>query len=156
MERERRLIRRAIAKKSFCTLGTTSAEARPLVTGVLYAAVDDLLYVSTLRTSAKVRNVRANKRVAVCIPVRRYPVGPPFSVQFQGSAELCEISEPEIVALLEAGRLKRITSHGELDHPEACFLRITPGPTVATYGLGVPLREILRDPLSASRTVRMA
>ncbi len=95
MDRQRRIIRRAIAKHSFCTLATASAANRPLVTGVLYAAVGDLLYVSTLETSAKARNIRENHRVAVCIPVRRFPVGPPFTVQFQGTATVCPIDEPQ-------------------------------------------------------------
>jgi hypothetical protein len=154
--RQRRLIRRAIRRRSYCTLGTVSAEGRPLVTSVLYAEVDGVLYVSTLETSAKVRNIRANDRVAVCIPVRRYPVGPPFSVQFQGRAEIRRVDDPEAVTLQRAGRLKGISRHGELEDPAACLIRITPGPRIATYGLGVPLRELLRDPIHASRSVRMA
>ncbi len=149
-------IRKAIARCSYCTLATSSAENRPLVVGVLYAVVDDLLYVSTLSTSVKVRNLSENNRVAVCIPVRRYPLGPPFSVQFQGRAEVCSITDPEISALVQAGRLKRITSHGELDAAAACMVKISPGPRIATYGLGVPLRELLRDPLHANRSFRVA
>jgi hypothetical protein len=87
--------------------------------------------------------------------VRRYPVGPPFSVQFQATAELRSPGDPEIERLLEERRLKAITSHGELDAPDACFLKITPGPRVASYGLGVSLRELLRDPIAASRSVRI-
>lgn len=155
-ERQQERVRRAIARASFCTLATSSARNRPLVTGVLYAAVDDALYVSVLETSVKARNVRENDRVAVCIPVRRYPVGPPFAVQFQGRARILPINDPRIVELLEAGRLKRITSHGELDDPEARFLAISRGPRVAVYGLGVPLRVLLRDPLHANRTIDMA
>ena len=155
-ERQRKQVRRAIERSSFCTLATSSDANRPHVVGVLYAAVEGHFYVATLNTSVKVRNVRANRRVAVCIPVRRYPVGPPFSVQFQGNAQVRPVDDPEIVRLLEAGRLKRITSHGELDDPNACFLRVAPGRRVATYGLGVPLRVLLRDPIHASRSVELA
>lgn len=154
MDPQRKIIRRAIKKHSFCTLATASPANRPLVTGVLYAAAGDLLYVSALETSVKVRNIHENDRVAVCIPVRRYPVGPPFTVQFQGTATVCSINEPEIVSALEAGRLKRITSHGEFEDPAARVVKIAPGPRVATYGLGVPLRELVRNPLGASRSVR--
>ena len=149
-------IRKAIARNSYCTLATASAENRPLAVGVLYAVVDGLLYVSTLSSSAKVRNLAENDRVAVCIPVRRYPVGPPFSVQFQGRAEIRSIEDPEISALLQAGRLKQITSHGELDDPAACMLKISPGPRIATYGFGLSLRELLRDPIHASRSFRVS
>ena len=154
-DRQRKAVRRAIARASYCTLATASAANRPHVVGVLYAEVDGDLWVATLENSVKVRNVRENERVAVCIPVRRYPVGPPFSVQFQGRAEVVPVDHPPAVALLEAGRLKRITSHGELDDPAACFLRLTPGRRVATYGIGVPLFTLLRDPIHASRSVEM-
>ena len=153
--RQRKRIRRAIARGSFCTLATSSAANRPLATGVLYAEADGALYVSTLATSVKARNVRANDRVALCIPVRRYPVGPPFSIQLQGRAEILAADDPEIVALRDAGRLKRIASHGELDDPDACVLKIAPAPRAATYGLGVSLRDLVRDPIHASRSVRI-
>ena len=156
LERQRKAVRRAIARSSYCTLATASGANRPHVVGVMYAAVDDDLYVATLGNSIKVRNVRENERVAVCIPVRRFPVGPPFSVQFQGRAEVLPADDAEVVRLLDAGRLKRITSHGELDDPHACFLRVTPRRRVATYGIGVPLRTVLRDPIHASRSVEMS
>lgn len=155
-ERQRKIIRKAIAKHSFCVLATASAANRPLAAGVLYAVVDRHIYISTLAGSVKARNVRENHRIALSIPVRRYPLGPPFSVQLQGTAELRVPDDPEIAGLLEAGALKRITSHGELDAPDPCFIKVTPGPRVATYGLGVSLRELLRDPINASRSVRMS
>jgi general stress protein 26 len=155
-ERERKLVQRAIKRGTFCTLATSSQVNRPHVVGVLYTAVEGLLYVSTLQTSIKARNIRTNARVAVCIPVRRFPVGPPFHVSFQGRAELCSRDDPRIVRLLEERRLNPITSHGELDDPDSCFLIITPGRRVATYGLGVSLRQLLRDPIHASRSVELS
>ena len=154
-ERQRKIIRRAIERHSFGVLATASAANRPLAVGVLYAAVGRDIYISTLGGSVKARNVRENPRVALSIPVRRYPLAPPFSVQFQGTAELRSPDDPEIARLLAAGALKRITSHGELDPPDACFVRVVPGPRVATYGLGVPLRQLLRDPIHASRSVTL-
>jgi len=149
-DRRRKLVQRAIKRGSFCTLATSSQANRPHVVGVLYAVVDRSMYVSTLESSVKARNVRANPRVAVCIPVRRFPVGPPFHVAFQGRAELCTREDARIARLLDTRRLAAITSHGELDDPESCFLVISPGRRVATYGLGVPVRQLVRDPLHGS------
>jgi general stress protein 26 len=147
---------RAIRRRSFCTLATSSSANRPHVVGVLYVPVDGQLYVSTLQDSVKARNVRENPRVAVCIPVRRFPVGPPFNVAFQGHAELCQRDDPRIAPLIETKRLKAITSHGELDDPDSWFLIITPGSRLAGYGLGVPLRQLVRDPIHATRSVERA
>ena len=145
-------VRRAIARHSFCILSTASASNRPHGVGVLYAAVDGALYVSTVEGSKKARNIRENPRVAACIPVRRYPLAPPFLVQFGATAEILSAQDPAILELLHARRLKKITGYGVLDDPDTCFLRITPDRRVFTYGIGVPLRTLLRDPTGASRT----
>lgn len=147
------LVRRAISKRSFCTLSTTSSRGHSHAAGVLYAAVDDVLYVSTTASSRKARNVEANPLVAVCIPIRRLPVGPPSSVQFQGRAELLALDDREVLALAGDGRLNAVTSHGELELPGGCFLRITPNGRLLTYGLGMSLVRLLRDPLAAAGIV---
>jgi hypothetical protein len=151
----RRAARRALERSSFCTLATSSGSNRPHVVGVMYVAVDDVLYVHTFDTSRKARNVRENPRVGVCVPVRRYPFGPPFCLQFQASVEMLGAGDPGIRKLAAAGRLKAITSHGELEAAGSCFLRITPSRKVSTYGLGLSLLQILRDPFSGSRTVTL-
>jgi hypothetical protein len=74
-------------------------------------------------------------------------------VQFQGVAEILALDDPEIVRLHQSGRLKAITSHGELEHPGGCFVRITPAGRIHTYGLGMPLLRLLRDPLNAAGVV---
>ena len=149
------VVRRAIARGSFCVLAT-SADGNPHAVGVLYQEIDGALYFATFQGSKKARDIRANPRVAVCIPVRKYPVGPPFCVQFEGRAEILAATDSAISALVRAGRLKRLTSHGELAEPRMCFLRVTPDPLVSTYGLGVPLLTLLRDPLRGSRRVELS
>lgn len=144
---------KAIQKRSFATLSTTSPAERPHVAGVLYEAVDITLYVNTRRTSRKARNVTANPQVAVAIPIRRLPVGPPSTVHFQGNAEVLDVDDPEIRALIDAGHLKSITNHGELDIPDSCFLRISLRSRLITYGLGMSLLSLIRDPLNAGGNV---
>ena len=153
---QQQIVREAIAQNAFCVLATASAANRPHAVGVLYVAVDGVLYINTLDTSVKTRNVRENPRVAVCIPVHQHPGVPPFCVQFQGTAEVCMLQDPRIVGLLAAGRLEAITGHGALEAPGSCFLRVTPGRGIATYGLGVPLEELMRDPINASRSVELS
>jgi hypothetical protein len=144
----------AIAKRSFATLATTSPNDRPHAAGVLYAAVDDVLYVSTLRASRKARNIEANPHVFVSIPVRRIPFGaPPSTIQFAATAEVLPVDHPDVLALAAAGTLDPITGHGELDLPGGCILRITPGRTIHTYGIGMSLRALAKNPLDAAGSV---
>jgi nitroimidazol reductase NimA-like FMN-containing flavoprotein (pyridoxamine 5'-phosphate oxidase superfamily) len=139
----------AIAQNSFCALATSSATNRPHVAGVLYALVGRNLYIHTDTTSRKARNIADNPRAAVCIVVQADSQGPPFTASLQGTAELLENDDPEITRLVADGSLVAVTSHGELERPRTCFIKISPGRRVATYGIGVPEEELAADPLSA-------
>lgn len=146
-------IHRAIEKRSFATLATASTAGRPHVAGVLFDIVDEVLYVNTLRTSRKARNVLANPRVALVIPIRRSPVGPPSTVQFQAKASVLEIHDPEVRRLVDDGHLGSITGHGELDMIDGCFLRIPIPDRLITYGMGMSLRRFIADPMNAGGLV---
>jgi hypothetical protein len=145
-------LRKAIARRSYCTLATVSPAGNPHAAGVLYAFAGDALFISTERSSRKARNVLANPAVGVTVPIRRLPVGPPSAVHFQGVAEVLDAEDVRPLA----GELKAITSHGELDLPGGCFLRIALPARVHTYGLGMSLRRLLADPLDAGGVVDLA
>lgn len=151
------LVERAIGRRSFCVLGTVSAAGRPHAAGVIYTAVDGDLWASVDRSSRKARNIAANRFVHVQIPVRRAPVGPPSSIQFAATAELFGPDDPTVQPLLAANRLKKVTGHGELERPDAVLVRIRPDRVLHTYGLGLSLLKLIRDPLRAGgRVVRPA
>lgn len=147
------LVLRALAHRSYAVLATVSPAGRPHAAGVAYVTVGSTLYLSTERGSRKGRNLEANPYVGVTVPVRRLPLGPPATIHFQGRAEVLAVDDPEVTALVESGDLKGITSHGELDLPDGCFVRITPARTVHTYALGMSLWAVVKDPLAlAGRT----
>jgi hypothetical protein len=149
-------ITQAIEAGSYCTLATVSPRHWPHVAFVLYQAIGTTLYVNTSRDSRKARNVAENPRVAVSIPIYRLPVeAPPSTVQFQGRADILAFDDPDIVRLLEAERLPNISSHGELDYADGCFLRITPGTRLTTYGLGMSLEQLMSEPLNAGGSVEL-
>ena len=151
-----RKVRKVIASKTFATLATTSPAGRPHVSGVLYDEVGGALWVHTMRSSRKARSIAANPHVAVTIPFRKLPVGPPYTVQFQATAELVDMDEPEVVDLVAAGALETVSAHGALDEPDGVFVRITPGRTVHSYGLGANPIDLMRDPLhTGARTVHL-
>jgi len=150
------IARRAVEKRSFCVLATTSAANKPHAVGILYAPVGLTLYLLMSEDAIKVRNVRANPNVAISIPVRKYPMGPPMAVQFQGTAEILGMDDPHVVRLRDAGRLKKIMPAGMKTAAQAqgvCVMKVVPGRRISTYGLGVPLRRILRDPACGQRSV---
>jgi general stress protein 26 len=154
--RLRRAVDKAFAKKSFMTLATSSDADRSHAAGVMYTAVDGVLYVGTNMNSRKARNIETNANVGVCIPVRRLPVGPPATIMFQGTAEALGRDDQALRSLLDSGRLKRLTSHGELEDPGNWFLKITPNGKVHTFGVGVPLITLLRHPLETIGSVELS
>lgn len=150
----------ALTRRTLATLATTSAAGRPHAANVLYAAVPDVggvphLYVSTDLSSRKARNVAANPHVGVTVLVRRLPVGTPSAVQFQGTAEILDLDDPALRELAAAGRIDAVTGHGELGRPGGCFLRIRPGRRLHTYGLGMSLWTLIRNPLDAAGVVEL-
>ncbi len=144
------LVRRALAKRSYAVLATVSPAGRPHAAGVLYTMVGDDLWLSTETTSRKGRNLLASPHVGVTVPVRRLPIGPPATIHLQGRAEVLAVDDPEVRRLVATGDLKAITSHGELEIPDGCFVRITPARTIHTYALGMSLWSALRNPLAAA------
>ena len=145
---------RTIRKRSFATLATTSARGNPHVAGVVYDTHDGSLWIHTERTSRKARNIDANPSIAVCIPLRRLPVGPPYTLHFQAHAELVEMDAPIARSLVEAGELGRISGHGALEMPDGVFIRLNPTGRVHSYGLGENPIDLARDPLGVgARTV---
>ncbi len=151
-----RSVRRAIERRSVATLATVTPDGRPHAATVLYQLVDDELLISTSRISRKARNVAACGLAAVSIAVRRLPVGPPASIQFQTTAAVVANDDPEIGRLAAAHRLDRITSHGELDLAGGCFLRVVLPARVVTYALGMSLWHVLRHPLDAAGEVDLS
>jgi len=150
-------VKREIVRRSFCTLATADADGAPHAVGINYAFVDGHFYLATGRLTKKVRNIRQNPRVAVYIAVRKYPMGPPWSIQFQGMATVLPHDDPEIAGLHKAGKLKNITRFGVMEKVGAagCFLKIKPARKIHTYGLGIPLLTVIRDTSKGDRTVEL-
>lgn len=148
-----REVEKAITRHHFCTLATSTPDGRPHAVAIQYCFVEGRLYVVTGGPSKKVRNIRSNPHVAVTIPVRKYPVGPPFSVQFQGTAEILWRDDPEIMRLIDSGKLKAITGMGVLKEPGLAFVKVKPARRINSYGLGIPLRQLLRNASHGDRSV---
>ncbi len=143
----RRSILKTMARRSFCILASTSAAGRAHSAGVIYQWVDGALWIHSTRGSRKVRNIASNRSVGVAIPYRRLPAGPPFTIHFQGVAEVTAMDAPEAVALIEAGRIDSISGHGALEMDDGCFVVIRPTGAIHSYGPAARVIDLVRDPL---------
>lgn len=155
-DKQEQRILRAIQRKSFATLATTSAAGRPHNAGIVYSAVGDDLWVHTMASSRKAENIATNPHVGICIIYRRLPIGPPFTIHFQATAEIVAMDAPVVRTLIDAGHLKSLIGHGAMEMQGACFLRIRPGSNRHSFGPGVPTWDLIRDPLTTgARTVHI-
>lgn len=142
-------ITKILARHSFCIVATTSPAGNGHAAGVVFDWADGALYIHTMRSSRKARNIAANPHVGIVVPARRLPVGPPFTVQFHATATIVAMNDEAIRRLLADRKLATTSGHGALDESDGCFLRITPISVVHTYGIGVPVLGIIKDPLHA-------
>jgi hypothetical protein len=87
--------------------------------------------------------------------VRRAPFGPPSTIIFQTTARVLELDDPELGAAAQTGNLKAVTSHGELELPGGVFLQVALPRKVVTYGLGMSLLSLVRNPMHAAGFARL-
>lgn len=144
-----RKIVRTIERKTFCTLASVSDAGFSHSAGVVYESVNGTLWVHADASSRKGRNIAANPNVGVCIPFRKLPFGPPYTIHFQARAKLVAMDSPEALGLLSAGRLKAISGHGALDMPDGSFIKITPRRSIHSFGPGARVIDLIRDPLNS-------
>lgn len=138
---------REIERSFFAVLGTVNPKGEPRTAGIAYAARDRRLYVGTDRSSLKAKNVRGNPGVSLTVTIDRRPFYlwwakiPPAVITFRGRAVLRERGEvdPEIPRKLMSG-----LEMSEEALAGAVFIEVTPEGHFSTYGVGVPLKTMLR------------
>jgi len=145
---------RAVRKASYAELAHVTPSGEPRSSGVVYRAKGHRLYVAVAPDSWKARQIAANGRVAVTVPVRRggplalvLPI-PPATISFHGTATVYEPGSKEIGSVLD--------DLGSLLPPErrssAAVIEIVPEGAFVTYGIGVTLAA-MRDPVRARARV---
>ena len=148
-------IRRAIERRSVATLATVSATGRPHAATVLYQCVDDALFVSTDRHSRKARNVADHGVAAVTIAVRRLPIGPPASIQFQSSARSSPTTTPRSSASQQRAGSTGSPPTARCTSTAAASSAWSSPPASSPTPLGMSLWRAIRNPLDAAGEVHL-
>ncbi len=145
---------REIERRSFAVLSYVSPSGRARSSGIVYVAVDHVLYVRVAAESWKARHIRRNPHVALNVTIpKRVPLLPfvqipDATIAFGGEARVWRMDEVE--AELRDHVLARM-----IDHPsdeETCLIEIRPTGHFATYGVGVSLWA-MRNPRTARARV---
>ena len=155
-----------IRRHHFSVLSTVGRDGAPHSAGVNYGCTGPggsfALYVMTRRHLLKARNIEADPRVSLVIPIPRPALTflPPATIQLHGRAELLPWDDPRGTGVFEKfwmGRrilagYRRAREHGET---RVCFVRITPAPKVHTYMVGYRIWELRRNMEAGSGNVRL-
>lgn len=149
------LVKKVLKSKNFLVLGTASESGRPHSSGVLYELVGDTIYIHTTRSSRKFKNVSENPHVAVTVPYRRIPVGPPSTIQFQGWATVMREQSAGVHQLIAQGHFQTLLSKGAENVPDGVFLRIGLPRVIHTFGVEGSLWKWATKPLETGSKVVM-
>jgi hypothetical protein len=145
------LVWKEIEKRSFAVLSYVNPKGRARSSGIVYVAIDRVLYVRVAKSSWKAKYIRLNPHVALNVTIsKRVPFMPwidipDATIAFSGTARVIPISDLE-AELREAILGRMIEGHGNND--ENCIIEIQPSGHFATYGVGVSLLD-MRDPEKA-------
>lgn len=139
----------AVRKKTFGVLTTLDREGRPHSTGALYGVSPPsspfALFVLTVESYVKVRNVRANPAVSLVVPFphRILSFVPAPCVTFRGTASIVPLADPDARWGFGQHRILRDTVEWSMDL-QPVFLKLIPEPKVLCHGLGIGLIRMRR------------
>ena len=145
------LVWKEIEKRSFAVLSYVNPKGQARSAGIVYVAIDRVLYVRAAKDSWKAKHILRNPHVALNVTIaKRVPFIPwikipDATIAFSGTARVIPMSDldPKLLETL-TGRL--IEQHGTI--AENCIIEIRPAGHFATYGVGVSLLD-MRDPQKA-------
>lgn len=155
-------VEKQLRKKTFGILGTVSPKGWSHSTGILYR-VSPLgspfsFYLAVDKSYKKYRNIKNNPQVSFVVPFPHFYFRfvPANSVQFQGTAEILPIDDPEGQKAFKQKRILKMA----LEQPdklnmdvELAFIRIKPLRKLFCYGLGFNIMELRKHIESGSYTV---
>ena len=155
-----------LQKSHFGVLSTVTKDGRSHSAGVFYSLSPSArpleIYVMTRTKLKKARNIMNNSNVSFVVPLRRrfltFVSSP--CIEFQGHAEIIDWKDEIGVAAFKTSFMGRTIVNAYDDmyrqgDTTICFLRITPDPTIFTYGVGVSVWEMRRHMETGSAKVEI-
>lgn len=137
-------------KASFAVLSYISPTGKPRSSGVIYAATNRRIFISTAPDSFKATQISNGDEVAITVTVRRggllslvAPI-PPGTISFHATATV----HPPGTVNLDAVSHTLATRLPPDNRTSGCLLELTPAGDFLTYGIGVSLRDMARPKAS--------
>jgi hypothetical protein len=157
-------VEKQIRKKTFGILTTISSSQRPQTSGILYGVSleDDpfCLYVFTLKSYVKTKNMLNNNNISFLIP---YPhhwlrLAPSSTISFQGHAESVPEFDEKIKRAFKQKRVLKFALRKiekEITEKNHLFFRLIPNKKIICFGVGIGVMKIRNNMQAASYTVEI-
>ncbi|MCY3411855.1 MAG: pyridoxamine 5'-phosphate oxidase family protein [Candidatus Heimdallarchaeota archaeon] len=137
--------------KTYGILGTIDEKGSPHSTSVVYGldSIDNpTIYIVTGRKYKKTKNIKNNPLISFVIPFPHHILRfvPASSIQFQGTAEIIDIQNEEIIELFMNKRILRMVIKDAIENADQnVILKITPDKTIFGHGLGLSIMEMKKN-----------
>jgi hypothetical protein len=144
-----------LEKQLFGVVGLVTAKGEVRTVGIVYLVRDRKLYFCTDTNAWKTKHLRNNRNVSMTVPVAKSMPFLPWinipaaTITFSGTARVLDLSA--VPAEIPDTLLKDLKPADELKQHTA-VIEITPKGDFITYGIGVPLKTMLRPAEAAGRT----
>jgi hypothetical protein len=146
---------RQLEKQFFGVVGFVTAQGEARTVGIAYLVRERKLYFCTDANAWKTKHVRHNPHVSMTVPIaKRMPllpwiIIPAATITFSGTGRVLELTA--VAAEIPDTLLKDLQPAEEL-RQHTSVVEITPKGDFITYGVGVPLKTMLRPAEAGGRT----
>ncbi len=149
-------VRNIIKKNMWLVLSTIDEQSQPHSSVVVYMTDGYDIYFVTGIDTLKARNIRNNDKVAITIPFRKnffhkLIPAPPAELHFKGIAEFISKDDEKARKIMQ--KIIKYEQKAGIQQ-ESIWIKITPSNLIATFGVGIKLRD-LRKPEKARNLINM-
>ncbi len=136
-----------IGKQAFCVVGFVTRRGEARTAGVVYTVRGRTIYFGTETAAWKTRHLEQNPSISMTVPVHTWASRipgiaiPPATITFSGAARV--LSREEVAPDVAEELIGKLEPRDEL-LAASSYVEITPAGDFVTYGVGVPLRTMLR------------
>lgn len=147
-------VKHTIKKHNWLVLSSISSNGIPYSSVLVYQSDGNIIICQTGTNTLKAKNIRANNKVAITIPIRKNFLhklipAPPAEVHFTTNAKLLSKEDEEARTIFT--RYLKHSEKAELPQ-DSIWIKIKLPNKVTTYGIGVPLLK-MRDPNKARKII---
>lgn len=136
-----------LERQIFGVVGLVTAKGESRTAGIVYLVRDKKVYFSTDANTWKIKHLHNNPNISMTVPIAKrflllpWLKIPAATISFSGIARILDLAE--VSSDIPDKLLKDLEPAEEL-RQHMCVIEITPKGNFITYGVGVPIKTMLK------------